>query len=359
MSSPQRLSDTEGSEKPVRERLRNTSIAAPSATNGASQDIQSNNMAGPLAESIPEAMVTTDSNSSDPSEDDKARGRPSRKRSHEDIGDPSQNEPAAKSRHGRKRSRETVDEDDQDKSPKRNTSGEQARPVIGDNTNGVGQEAAIPKRHVSGNKRPATPADEEDASATVERVASPKTKKSRSESTRASIAPEPEAQPSVAERIETEPNQDKREIKASGIPPTSGFANASAAAPFGALAGSRSPTDQQPTASAFKSSGFGALAGSSSSSGFASLAGTASKLSSFASSSPAPSTTAAAGADKSENNKPTTSAFGGALGASSPFAAAGAGAGNMSSFGTAASSGFGNAGKSGFGSAIGSGFGGL
>jgi len=118
------------------------------------------------------------------------------------------------------------------------------------------------------------------------------------------------------------------------------------ASPFSTLSGSKSiSTQAQPSESAFKSSAFGALSGSSSS-GFGSL-GKTGGLSSFASPSPAPE-------DKVDETlkKAPTSTFGGTLGATSAF-----GAKTGTAFGSG--SGFGSlGGNSAFGGGSGSGFGG-
>ena len=375
MSSPQRNSDTEGPEKPVRDKLRTTSIAGPSSKDGTLEETAAaNERLSPRSTSPPSppppservAAPITDSNSSDPSEDDKARGRPSRKRSHEDITDPSQGEPAQKSRHGRKRSR---DEEDDGTSPKRKTPEKQAAPKA----NGAVNDAA--RKVSTTNKRSATPAGESDPSATLPDVASPKTKKSRSDQTDTEIAAsagtggdttavddssaigplDPMAEVDKHDKTTTvHSDQAKEKSKPNAISPISGFANASTASPFGSLASKPTPADQATSTSAFKSSGFGALAATSTS-GFGSLAGTASKLSSFATSSTTPS---APVADAMPNNdKSSTKTFGGALGASTPFAAAGSV--SASPFGSGASSGFGQIGKGGFGSGsgLGAGFG--
>ncbi|KAI4750339.1 hypothetical protein E4T44_14939, partial [Aureobasidium sp. EXF-8845] len=130
------------------------------------------------------------------------------------------------------------------------------------------------------------------------------------------------------------------------IPAGSGFANTSASSPFASLATAKSSSEQpQPATSAFASSAFGALAGSSTSA-FGAL-GQSKTLSSFASpgSTPAPE----------DGVKPAPSAFGGLSSAASPFASAGS-----SGFGSGAS-GFGSS-ASGFGklnNGFGGGFGGL
>lgn len=330
MSSPHRTSDTEGHEKPVREKLRNASISATALGAGQAHNDQ-------LDSSTHDTQ--TDASDAPAVGNGELRGRVSRKRSHEDVAEEAQLEPATKSRHARKRSRDTDQDEEDNVSPKRRSSEEQPRDSS--STNGAQTQHTLPKRHVSTNKRPATPADEDEASAAGEHVASPKMKKSK---------PDESALPVLQDREEGENKQENND-KASSIPPTSGFANASAASPFSALAGAKSPTAPTST-SAFKSSGFGALA-SSSTSGFGSLAGSASKLSSFASAPSAPPT-ASSQPGKSDDDKSAPKTFGGALGLSTPFAAAAPGA--ASAFASPASA-FSQTGKSTFGSGLGGGFG--
>lgn len=349
------MSDTEGSEKPVRERLRNTSIAQPVETIEMTED---------ALKPPPKDANTTESNGTKPADEDQDRNRPSRKRSHEDMGESEPvDEPVTKTRHARKRSREVVEEDNkEDISPKRKTSGDHTRRTA--STNGDSRRPA-PTRVASTNKRPAAPPVDENEEALSGHDSSPKSKKTKSDNANVESAqhpapaePEAEAIPSVpADKPMTEAHEPAEEDKAKppAIPPTSGFANASASSPFGALAGNKSPTDQQTTTSAFTSSGFGSLAGKSTS-GFGSLSGSAPKLSSFASSGTT-AFNAAADSKKTENDKPATSAFGGALGASSPFASAGIG--SPSVFSGTSGSAFASTGKSAFGGGLGGGFGGL
>lgn len=365
------MSDTERSEKPVRERLRNASIADASTSDGSAQPVQTTEEHLRLP---PKGIDTTGPDGSTIAKEDMDHARPSRKRSHEDMADSEPvDEPAPKTRHGRKRSRELVDEASQEEiSPKRKISGEQPRHVA-DKIDSAQQPALEPA--VSNIKRAATPATDNHGAASTEDKASPKTKKSRSEESEkahSALAPPP-AEPVVKPSVdagksaidEKKPEeQQNEEVKPSSIPTTSGFANASASSPFGALAACKSSTDSQTSTSAFKASGFGALSGSSASA-FGSLTSSAPKLSSFAS----PGTTsafAATEAKTTENDKPTTTTFGGTLGASSAFAATGhgatpafAGSGAPSAFSGIPGSTFSSTGKSAFGSGLGGGFGGL
>lgn len=337
--SPQRVSDTENSEKPVREKLRNASIAQ-------SSKAVVDEAASPISD-----VTAFESNGIAPAQDDLARGRPSRKRSHEDITDATQDEPALKSRHGRKRSRETVDEDKDETSTKRKSSEEYE--VDSANTNGTVKNTA-PQRQLSSNhKRPASPAAEEDRTAAAADSTSPKTKKSKPDEEFATTAEGKETEQATDDKKIGEPSEDKP--KPIAIPSSSGFTNFSAASPFSALAGSKSPTEQPAAASAFKASAFGSLSASSTSA-FGSLAGPGAKLSSFASATPTPPS-ATTDAENTENDKPAaTKTFGGALGSASPFATAGFA--SASPFGAASSSGFGSAGKGfGSGSGLGAGFG--
>lgn len=343
-SSPQRVSDTEGSEKPVREKLRIASIASIAHSNKAVVD----DVAQPISD-----VTAVESNGIAPAQDDSARGRPSRKRSHEVITDATQDEPALKSRHGRKRSRETVDEGKDETSTKRKSSEEYEVDTANTITNGTIKNTATQRQLSSNHKRPASPAAEEDRTTAAADSTSPKTKKSKPDEKVDTSAEGKETEQATEDKKIGEPSEDK--AKPTEIPSTSGFANSSAASSFSALAGNKSPTEEPASASAFKASGFGSLTASSTS-GFASLAGPGAKLSSFASTTLSPPP-AATDAEKSENDKPAaTKTFGGALGSASPFATAGFG--SASPFGAGSNSGFGSAGKGfGSGSGLGAGFG--
>lgn len=416
MSSPQRNSDTEGSEKPVRERLRNTSIAVAATTRNGT--VYQSTETAEVADSVPETMPSTEEISTSstkevtttepfkdatpPREEDQDRGRPSRKRSHEDMGEDTPDEPAPKTRHARKRSRETVEDEQQDVSPDSIIS--EDHPQNKADTNGT-VKTAVPQRVASTNKRP-TPASDQDDPTSVVDIASPKSKKSRPDETKLNDASQPPqvapAQAADSEKpkvdssaavVESATEEKKSQelptaldkpsvegeqpptAKPAAIPSTSGFANVSSSSPFGALAGSKSPADQNTSTSAFKASGFGALSNSTPS-GFGSLSGPPSKLSSFSSSSAAPAPAAADAAI--ENDKTTPKTFGGAMGTASGFASAKTGSSSAFSGALGASSSFASAGtgnvsafggksggvlsppggKSGFSSGLGGGFGG-
>lgn len=355
MSSPQRNSDTENPERPIRERLRNARLVSTPITDAVIQDDQTlDDVAKPPPMPIDSEVAAVPSNMVQ--DNNEQRGRPSRKRSHEDVPESAQEEPATKSRHGRKRSRELVDDQaDEGQSPPKRRSLEENRDPH--HTNGHGNPP-------TSNKRPATPPSDTDDATTLRDRASPRTKKTRSEAVKSTESTSVSVEENTGDNAGTGTTATEQAAsehatetapRPTAIPSTSGFANASAASPFSALAGTKSPTEQSQTApSAFQASGFGALAASSSS-GFGSLAGPGSRLSSFASPSPAPSGPAFAGENKSsENTKLAPSTFGGALGSASPFAAATSGA--RPAFAAAGSSISGGPAKGGFGSGLGGGF---
>jgi Ran-binding protein 3 len=299
------VSDTEGGERPLRERLRNASI-----------------------KSAPQNAHTTATSQPEP---EKARAKLQRKRSHEDVEN-LEDEPAHKSRQARtnKRSRENSPEDKALDQPGKRKSSELERddePVAVD-----APQVSVPSTST------ANPIEADGSTKSDE---SPKTKRSRVDDTTSTDTTSQTASDAKAtiepEGQTTEEQQSKPTTK---IPAGSGFANTSASSPFASLATTKSPSEQpQPTTSAFASSAFGALAGSSTSA-FGAL-GQNKTLSSFAS----PGSTPAPGEDSA---KPAPSAFGGISSTASPFATAGS-----SGFGSSAS-GFGK-----LGNGFGGGFGGL
>ena len=342
------LSDTEGQEKPVREQLKKASIA------GMPEDMSSAAVSEVLREN---------------GEGTAGRGRLQRKRSFEEVEDDqaerAPSEPAKQ--HTRKRSRDSKEEDReevQNGNGKRLSGGREreAAATAQEGTNGESMPA-VPKRAGTPELHAIDRGE-----ATVEAMASPKTKRSRLHSAAAeengTLTTDPPATETTASTIE-EANAEST----TKVPPTSGFANVSATSPFGALAGSKSPTtDQsQTSASAFASSGFGSLTGASSS-GFGSIGKSAGGFGAgggFGTGSKSP-----LGVEASKENEtpsePTGSAFGGALGQKSAFAAAPA---SGTGFGSGAS-GFGKLGGNtgglgspfggtGFGSLGGGGGGGL
>ncbi|KAK5699685.1 hypothetical protein LTR97_005814 [Elasticomyces elasticus] len=338
------LSDTEAAEKPVREQLKKASIA------GLPQDGLSKDTAD---------MPIADERKSESG----GRGRLQRKRSFEEVEGEESNHSVTEATklhmHTRKRSRDsTIDE--VELSNGRKVSGERGR----DPADAASVTADITSESSAPNERPGTPKqiDDKHIEAVVETIASPKTKRSRLHSTTADGEAIALAAPSMPETAtekaapadSTADKPEVAEVPATKVPPTSGFANSSATSPFGALAGSKSPLAELPqtSSSAFKSSGFGSLAGSTSSGfgtvgkstgGFGAGGGFASK---------------SATADPSkENEKPketSASTFGGALGQKSAFAAAPAAS---TGFGSAATSGFGSL-AGGFASPLGAGTGG-
>jgi len=293
------VSDTEGGERPLRERLRNATI-----------------------KSVPQTATSQP-------EPEKARAKLQRKRSHEDVEN-LEDEPAHKSRQARtnKRSRENSPEDKVAEQSGKRKSSELERddePVA-----------------VDAPAYPAPSANATEADDLTKSDESPKTKRSRVDDTTSADTTSQTTSDVLAttepeETAAEEPAQPKPTAK---IPAGSGFANISASSPFASLATANSSSEQsQPATSAFASSAFGALAGSSTSA-FGAL-GQNKTLSSFAS----PGSTPAPGEDAA---KPAPSAFGGLSSAASPFASAGA-----SGFGSSAS-GFGK-----LGNGFGGGFGGL
>lgn len=347
------LSDTETSEKPVREQLKKASLAG-------------------MAENADASVVAEE-----PAENGNSRGRLQRKRSFEDVdGDQAEQTTSEPLRlHTRKRSRDSTAEEDALYAGKRKVSGERSVEAAdaaqgAGSTNGEGSVAGT-------DERPRTPevTGEKSTEVAAEGITSPKTKRSRLHSTAvdensilaaeqpAIDVPDASANVSSAEASAqpTEPMPTSAETTTTKVPPTSGFANTSATSPFGALSGSKSPTADQPQTapSAFAASAFGSLSASSTS-GFGAIGKTTGGFGAgggFATGGKSP----LGGEASKENEKPkeaSSSAFGGALGQKSAFAAPPASAGGFGS----ASSGFGKLGGSGagFGGALGSsGFGGL
>jgi Ran-binding protein 3 len=309
--------DTEGAEKPVREQLKKASIG------GMSDEARD------AAHEVKMAQGDTSVHG----EEAMAEGEPIKldeKKDNEETGAAGQSEAPIHLRHTRKRSRDSTAEDDNEH--KRKISGERSRaqsPTVEANlVNG----AAKPK----GGDRSTTPEPAANKTETTEEaVVSPKVKRSK-----------------ISGETETAENKNQTTTESLKIPPGSGFANNSAASPFGSLAAKKSvPATEQPqtSASAFAASGFGSLAGSSSS-GFGAVGKSSGGFGSggaFGSGSKSP----LGGQPSEENTKPAGSSFGGALGQKSAFAAP---ASSSSGFGSGAS-GFGKIGQS---SGLGSGLGG-
>ncbi|KAK3623662.1 hypothetical protein LTR56_009612 [Elasticomyces elasticus] len=338
------LSDTETAEKPVREQLKKASIAG----------LPQENLPKDTAD-----MPIADERRSE----NGGRGRLQRKRSFEEVEGEESNHSATEATklhmHTRKRSRDsTIDE--VELSNGRKVSGERAR----DAADTVSIAADVTGDSSAPSERPGTPVQSGDKhiEAVVETIASPRTKRSRLHSTTADGEAVALAAPSMPETAtekaapadSTADKPEVAEVSATKVPPTSGFANSSATSPFGALAGSKSPLAELPqtSSSAFKSSGFGSLAGSTSSGfgtigksigGFGAGGGFASK-----------SATADSSKENEKPNETSASTFGGALGQKSAFAAASAAS---TGFGSAATSGFGSL-AGGFASPLGAGTGG-
>lgn len=323
------VEDVEGPERPVREQLKKASIggmtdearsaAAAARTEGADND------AAQHAEAS-EATSGQVSNTERKDINDKA-----------DVQQP-QVQIKTGRHHTRKRSRDSTAETDELEEHKRKISGARSRaqsPVADPSTaNGAAKPKAVDR---SSTPDPASGSKPESAG---EAVVSPKVKRSKIQ----------------GDTTTTEPDQ-AASTETSKIPPGSAFSNTSAASPFGALAAkTSSPPSEQPqtSASAFAASGFGALAGSSTS-GFGAIGksngGFGSGGGGFGSGSKSP----LGAATNDESAKSTGSSFGGALGQQSAFAAPATSGGG---FGSGAS-GFGKIGQSsGFGSGLsGSGFG--
>lgn len=329
-----RLSDTEGGEKPVREKLQKAHITHDKSA--PASDAMAGNDSGEEAANGDAALKV------------QSRGQLQKKRSYEEIdGEHTKDAASAPAKHHtRKRSRDSTAEEDQLNNGRRKVSGERAR--NGDHTAEADMVHQTEPESVSKTPKATTPeaAAEAQTGTTVEDLASPKTKRSRL------LSDTPAAKTEDSKSNGSQPST--QPASTTKIPPTSGFANASATSPFGALAGSKSP-EPQTSASAFAASGFGALSGSSAS-GFGSVAA-ANSSSGFGSGGTfATGAKSALSAKENETSKP--SAFGGALGQSSGLSGAGSG---TSAFGSGAS-GFGKIGSAsgGFGSALGgAGFGSL
>lgn len=329
-----RLSDTEGGERPVREKLQKAHITHDTSSAPASDTMASHDSSEEAANGNEGLKV-------------QPRGL-QKKRSYEEIdGEHARDSASAPTKHHtRKRSRDSTVEEDQLNNGRRKVSGERAR--NGDSAAEGDMDHEVEADSTSKTPKATTPepAAESRVETTAEDLASPKTKRSRL----LSDTPAAEEEKSKSNGAQAKPQTEAT----TKIPATSGFANASATSPFGALAGSKSP-EPQSSASAFAASGFGALSGSSAS-GFGSVAKGGSGFGTgggFGSGAKSP-----LGGKENETTQP--SAFGGALGQSSVLS--GAGSSTASAFGSGAS-GFGKIGSStsgGFGRALGgAGFGSL
>lgn len=341
-------SDTEGQEKPVRKQLQKASISRASGETLETSTQPDEGMEGQEDQAGASAQPA-----------DKAPAAPElrKKRSFEEVGDPeSDDRPAAHTRsaHTRKRSRDSTAEEDELNNG-RKISGERKRDDTG--AEGAIQSNGAPQPPTT--DRPGTPEPKggKRGEEKVEAMTSPKTKRSRLHSATvegetgaaAALSEENPAESAIAdEESEKLPGGSTADTEAkvpsearSPIPPGSGFANTSATSPFGAIASPKSPPsdEKRTSASAFAASGFGSLAGSTSS-GFGALGNSSGKPAGGWSSKPS-------GGDTNGTDKPV-STFGGALGQQSAFGSA---ASSASPFGSSGTSAFG--GKLGTGSVFG------
>ncbi|KAF2091486.1 hypothetical protein K490DRAFT_52692 [Saccharata proteae CBS 121410] len=361
-------SDTENAERPVRQQLRKATLGP-----AYKETLPENHTMGEASDTAKEAYdKPTEKTIDQDAESNGKRGRVSRKRSFEQA-ETEQGDDLKVEKHSRKRSRDFTISGNEPEVTRRKTSGENSEQGSEDDIKAP--ESASVERNAkdAANDRAVTP---EIAKEHGNAVMSPKNKRNREEFEEEEItatslsnnnggdAPKQDESddasgPEGAERSDV-PKKAKRhrdsdssqpEVKDKSaadakpaetkIPPSSGFSNTSTVSPFGALAGNKSPpaaAAPQTSESAFKASGFGALA--STASPFATMAGKPAA---------SPFATAAAGAKPAISglsSSSSTSAFGG-LSASSE---------GKSAFATAGSSGFGGL-VGGFGS--GSGFGGI
>lgn len=321
-------SDTEGAERPVREKLKKTSIA------GLPRDVLSDDDHEMSAASDVSKEAVAEDAAGTPDTNEEPRGRVRKKRSFEDMGG------VRAEKQGRKRSRD-VTLADAPEITKRKASAENKNGTIKEGSSTPSSSAERTRRGMLSpkGKRNREEFEEEGDKASAEMKDTNATEKA---STKKPSGDEPKVKrhrDSNSPESGKENNTADTKTSETKIPQGSGFANTSATSPFASLAASKSPTPQPQTSdSAFKASGFGALA-STSTSPFVAL-GAASKPAS----SPFGSTTATA--------KPTIT---GLSGSSTPSAFGGlASSENKSPF-AAATSGFGTIGSSGFGSGFGGG----
>ncbi|KAF2237013.1 hypothetical protein EV356DRAFT_512286 [Viridothelium virens] len=375
------MQEVENGERPVREKLKNTSIAATISDPGS-----------PPEPDLDTAMANDDSTKSSnmiTGSEPKERGSLKKKRSFEDVeaADNSQDHSKHPEKHVRKRSRsrepESPEEDSapQDAKMSPNTSGADAS---AENSDQNGSKEA----QMVQDKQPSTPSAEaeENMQDSKEGLTSPKNKRSREEfledhaedkveptgeSEKKNIASDinledlendkgtPSGEPkSKRHRDSSSPQPEdaksiaksETETTATKVPTSSGFADTSASSPFGSLSGPKAPTEQpQTSAGAFAKSGFSSFASTSSSpfgaAGAKATEGSKSPFGAVAGDKPALSTFGSAKPLSSSSASTTSESKGfGGVGSSekSPFATAGAGK----------TSGFGS-GTSGFGSLAG------
>lgn len=169
------LSDTEGSERPVREQLKKATIA-PQTGNDTSGTTPADE---PTAEHIGNGAEATDKHAVGTEAEE--RGRLRKKRSFDDIEDGKAQEmdTASVGRHGRKRSRDSTAEEAELNGSKKKTSGEYSRTREEDTSVAAN---GTPKGTTSNNVRAASPAvatSNNVGGQDAEGVVSPKTKRSR------------------------------------------------------------------------------------------------------------------------------------------------------------------------------------
>jgi Ran-binding protein 3 len=250
------LSDTEGGEKPVREQLQKANIQDPNAPRTDAHSQAGGSNGEPAGRHL-----------------DAKRGGIQRKRSFEEVEAEPQGTVTAEvpaKQHTRKRSRDSTAEGEVANNGKRKTSGERSR------DGGEMEENMSEANGTAQAPRESTPEKTHDTG--LETLASPKTKRSRLHSTADDDTALSDGDPlptsnAIAEKTAASTIESKTDAPdaTTKIPPGSAFSNTSTASPFGALAGSKSPSaEHQTPPSAFASSGFGALAGSSAS-GFGAL----------------------------------------------------------------------------------------
>lgn len=325
-------SDTEASEKPVREQLKKASISRAQGEDAT------------MATEVTADGSESSAGNGDADDSSDSRGRVQKKRSFEEVEGEQQEEQKADSgrRHTRKRSRDSTVEEAELNNGQRKSS-----EIRND---------ADSERHVTSNGQPTAPItdrpqtpEQAGVKRGVEEMTSPKLKKTRIHSStnengtavtdEAGSKDNTAAEESIAERTD----EDKQAAK---IPPTSGFANTSATSPFASL-GSPKPTSEdapQTSTSAFKASGFSSFA-SASNTGFAAVGKTTGGFGAgggFGSGATSTQTV------EKETEK-SGSTFGGSLGQKSAFAATGT-SGSVFGSGLGQGIGFGGGGGSGFGS---------
>lgn len=288
-------SDTECGERPVREQLKKTTIAALPGDALSTSDHPMGDAPNHAKATKGRASKLEDDGQSNSESD---RGRLRRKRSFEVFeGDHSEEKPTDKpERHTRKKSRDIGSSHSGPDASARKSSGESSvsrideyadEPMKSTESNGADDSTLSQEMDT---KSPATPTGSDSTNKEEGMVISPKNKRTRDEYLQgqdkemSSLVGEankvPRAEktnsdtvPSGTFKEERNPkrHRDSNSPKLSGgeeekprqtkIPPGSGFSNSSAQSPFAALSGNKSPKAQpQTSSSAFKASGFGAFA---------------------------------------------------------------------------------------------------